>query len=119
MMYPFVGFVLTKYIRTYYEFESQNLLRVGERGRCDPPSPRWYAVSFSESTSGRHGSILVTYAEDHIEPEYLEPKHILRSELLTLLVLLDCAGISALKKRASAMSPSVSITTIRFVVDSR
>lgn len=92
---------------TYYEFESQNLLRVGERGRCDPPSPRWYAVSFSESTSGRHGSILVTYAEDHIEPEYLEPKHILRSELLTLLVLLDCAGISALKKRASAMSPSV------------
>ncbi|KAI0109202.1 hypothetical protein GGR51DRAFT_109102 [Nemania sp. FL0031] len=91
----------------YDEFESQDLLRVGELGEFDPPSARWYAVGFSESTSGQRGCTLITHAEDRMEPEDLDPKHILRSELLALLVMLDCAGIHALKKRASAMSPSV------------
>ncbi|KAI1122736.1 hypothetical protein F5Y10DRAFT_253423 [Nemania abortiva] len=93
---------------TFYDkFETQGLLREGERGRRDPSHPWWYAESFFESTSGQPGCILVTYAEDHLEPEHLEPKHILRSELLALLVLLDGAGICALEKRASVMSPSV------------
>ncbi|KAI0467627.1 hypothetical protein F4859DRAFT_493050 [Xylaria cf. heliscus] len=83
-------------------FESQRILRVGERGIPDPQRPLWYAESFFESPSGRHGCILTTYAEEH-----LGPKHILRSELLALLALLEFAGICALRKGASAMSSPV------------
>ncbi|KAJ8128294.1 hypothetical protein O1611_g5340 [Lasiodiplodia mahajangana] len=86
----------------YPNFESEHLLQEGERGTSDPPCPLWYAESFFESTSGQHGCILVTYAEEH-----LEPKQILRSELLSLLALLEGAGLCALKEGTSAMSPSV------------
>ncbi|KAI0426031.1 hypothetical protein F5Y09DRAFT_320225 [Xylaria sp. FL1042] len=79
----------------YPDFESQCLLLQGELGDFND-QPYWRADLFLESMSN-DGCIIQTHTKQR-----LEPKQILRSELLTLLVLLEYTNIYALEQNTSA-----------------
>ncbi|KAI0861369.1 hypothetical protein F4860DRAFT_475896 [Xylaria cubensis] len=95
---------------TLYSGGLLDLLFEGEswNSPCGVP---WYATAFLEPHSSHdYGAIITTYTSEDLNYE-----HILRSELLTLLCLLEVASTRAVKNHESSMSPTVLL--LSFVYD--
>ncbi|TRX97488.1 hypothetical protein FHL15_001766 [Xylaria flabelliformis] len=87
---------------TLYSDGLLGLLFEGESWNT-PCGVTWYATGFLEPHSTcDYAAIITTYTR-----EDLTHKRILRSELLTLLCLLQVAGTRAVKNHESSMSPTV------------